>query len=277
MSDPPSRKYYVFKHDSKEHILIGDDGQACIANTGHTSIAPTGFTISKLNIASGTWSLNELRWRWAAPELQRPDEYGMSKVVATKPSDIYGMGMVVYEVSYCNPFVLLWYLISAQVLAREVPFGEYPDLVVLTEIQNGKRPRRPVNEASPGITDSIWMLLEQCWDWDPAYRPNSTHVLNTIRKIHQSGDAGVAIPGQFKLRMKDIVINLATKQKIKPYITLKYGSRVHTTPCATAVGENRYIWCGSFLVSALPPVSYTPVGMTTRAGQLLWIDNVVVK
>ena len=44
-------------------------------------------------------SLDELRWRWAAPELQRPDEYEMSKVVATKPSDIYGMGMVIYEVS----------------------------------------------------------------------------------------------------------------------------------------------------------------------------------
>ena len=124
--------------------------------------------------------------------------------------------------------------------------------MVLTEIQNGKRPRRPANGASLGITDSIWMLLGQCWDWDPDYRPKSTHVLNTIRKIHQSGDAGVAIPGQFKLKMEDIVINLATKQKIKPYITLQYGSRVHTTPCATAIGENRYIWWGHFLVLASP-------------------------
>ena len=168
----------------------------------------------------------------------------MSKVVATKPSDIYGMGMVIYEVCPWNSFVSLWYLTSAQVLAREVPFNEHADLGVLTEIQNGKRPRRPVNRASPGITDSIWMLLEQCWDWDPLYRPNSTHVLTVIREIHQSGDAGITIPEQFKLKMKDIVINPATKRKINPYITLQYGSHVHTTPCTTAVEGNRYVWCG---------------------------------
>ena len=198
------------------------------------------------------WSLNELRWRWAAPELQQPDEYDMSKVVATKPSDIYGMGMVIYEVSPWNLFVLLWCPISAQVLAREVPFSEYSDLAVLTEIQNGKRPRRPVNRASSGITDSIWMLLEQCWDWDPRCRPDSTHVLTVIREIYQSGDAGVAIPERFKLKMKDIVINLTTKRKIKPYITLRYGSHVHKTPCTTAVGGNKYVWCGPSSVSGSP-------------------------
>jgi hypothetical protein len=82
----------VFKCCLKEHVLIGEDGQARIANTGHTNIAPMGMTASKKLIASGTMSLDEFRWRWAAPELQRPDEYGMAKVVATKPSDVYGMG-----------------------------------------------------------------------------------------------------------------------------------------------------------------------------------------
>ncbi|KAF9650320.1 kinase-like protein, partial [Thelephora ganbajun] len=142
-----------------EHILIGDSGQACIANTGHSTIAPIGFAASKSNTASGTVSLDEFRWRWAAPELQRPDEYNMPKVVATKPSDIYGMGMVIFEV-----------------LAREAPFREYTNFEVLTEIQNGKRPRKPANAASLGITEAIWMLLEQCWDWRPRHRPDSAHV-----------------------------------------------------------------------------------------------------
>ena len=71
-----------------------------------------GFTVFKSYIASGTMSLDESRWRWAAPELQRPDEYDMTNVVATKPSDVYGMGMAIYEVSPRNPPALPWHLIS---------------------------------------------------------------------------------------------------------------------------------------------------------------------
>jgi len=94
----------LIKCCSKEHILVGDGGQACIANTGHTCVAPISLGAFKSNTASGTMSLGGLRWRWAAPELQRPDEYDMSKV-ATKPSDIYGMGMVVYEVRPRTPLI----------------------------------------------------------------------------------------------------------------------------------------------------------------------------
>ena len=82
----------------KEHILIGGDGQVCIANTGHSRIVSITFAFSKTLIESGSNALNEFKWRWAAPELQQPDVYGMQKVIVTKASDIYGMGMVVYEV-----------------------------------------------------------------------------------------------------------------------------------------------------------------------------------
>ena len=193
-------------------------------------------------------SLDEFRWRWAAPELQRPDEYDMVKVVATKPSDVYGMGMVIYEVSSYRPLVLFWNLISTQVLAREVPFCEYTDPVVLAEIQSGKRPRKPANAASLRITDSIWMLLEQCWDWEPKCRPDSHHLLSVLREACKSGDARTATPTRFKLKMNDVTISLTTKRNINPYITLQYGSRVYTTSRATAVGGNKYIWYGTSLV-----------------------------
>jgi len=199
-------------------------------------------------MASGTMSLEQLRWRWAAPELQRPDEYDMSKAVATKPSDIYGMGMVIYEVGPHNPFASILRLIPTQVLAREVPFRECTDFTVVTKIQNGNRPLKPANAASLRITDSIWMLLEQCWDWEPNYRPDSVHVLYVLREACQSGGARVAAPEQFQLKMKDVAINLTKKRKICPYITLKYGSRSHTTSRATAVGGGKYIWYGTYLV-----------------------------
>ena len=67
--------------------------------------------------------------------------------------------------------------------------------------------------------DSIWMLLEQCWDWEPLYRPNSTYVLAAILQIYRSGGAGVATPEEFKPKMKDIDIDLAMERKINPYTT----------------------------------------------------------
>lgn len=74
----------------------------------------------------------------AAPELRRPDEYDVTNVVATRPCDVYPMRVAVYEVSPRDPFVLLWQLISAQVLARDIPFREYTYSADLTEIRNGK-------------------------------------------------------------------------------------------------------------------------------------------
>ena len=82
-------------------------GQACIANTGHVGITPMYFATSKTYIASGMMSLDELRWKWAASELQRPDEYGITNVIATIHSDIHGIGMAIYEASPRNLFVLL--------------------------------------------------------------------------------------------------------------------------------------------------------------------------
>lgn len=37
--------------------------------------------------------------RYSAPEIQWPEDYGMDEVLITKESDVYGIGMVAYEVS----------------------------------------------------------------------------------------------------------------------------------------------------------------------------------
>ena len=122
--------------------------------------------------------------------------------------------------------------------------------MVLEEILSGKRPRRPANTTSPGITDPIWMLLEQCWDRETDCRPNSTHVLNVIRGACRSGDTKAVTPRQLKLKMKDIVTEWETKRSINPYVTLQYGPLVHTTSRATAAGGSKYVWCEPFSVPA---------------------------
>ena len=250
-------QHLSFKRILKEHILIGDSGQACIANTGHICIVSTGFAASKTLMASGV-SLDVFRWRWAAPELQRPDEYDMTEVVATKSSDIYGMGMVIYEASRRNLLVSLWYLISAQVLTRDIPFHGYTDSAVLAKVQSGEKPGKPTNALSLGITDSIWMLLEQCWDWEPACRPDSPHLLNVLRGACQSGYASTATPTQIKLQVKDVTVSLTKKRKINLCISLRYGTRVHTTSRATAVGEDKYVWYEISLTLS-PPTFHGPL------------------
>lgn len=255
---------------------MGDNGQACIANTGHANIAPISFATYKSGITLGTMSLDACRWRWAAPELQRPEEYDMSRVVVTKSSDIYGMGMVIYEVSPRNSFPSSSFS-TPQVLTHEPPFREYNDTAVLTEIQNGNRPSKPANAASLGITGSIWMLLEQCWDWEPSHRPESSHVLNVLREARQFGDAGAATPAGLKLKMKYAFISPSKKRKGKPYATFQYGPRPHTTSRAIAAGGNKYIWYESCLVSGSLLSNRLHTGMIMRVGQFIWINNVTVR
>ena len=197
--------------------------------------------------------LNESRWKWAAPELQEPGDYGTEKIFATMPSDIYGMGMVIYEVSPCDMFTLRLCLICIQVLTRNVPFHERLDFTLLEEIRKGKRLQKPENAVSLRITDTIWTLLEECWNWNPNLRPDSLHLLSALRQECRFGDAGTAISTGLKLQMKDVAIKLTKKRSIDPYITLHYGSQTYTTSRATSGEGNKYIWYGVSLVLLSPP------------------------
>ena len=130
---------------------------------------------------------------------------------------------------------------SAQVLTREVPFSGCTDVEVFAKVREGRRPRRSANTTSPGITSSVWMLLGQCWDWKPDFRPNSTHVLNIIRLSCRLGGIDSAISWEIKLKMKDIVTDWKTKRSIDPYVALQYGTLVHAKSRAAAAGRDIYI------------------------------------
>ena len=224
-------------------------------NTGHSEIVSTAFATSETSL--GSVAPDKTRCRWSAPELQQPGAYGMRKVIATKASDIYGMGMVIYEVRPWNRPVLPRCLTSTQVLTRKAPFSGYTNDKVLAEVQDGKRPPRPTSTTSPGITNPIWMLLEQCWDWKPDCRPNSTHVLNIIRANCRFGNTKAAIPRQLKVKMKSIITDQRPGGSInKPYVRILHGQRgerfVHETLHATAAEGNKYVWCEPSSVPATP-------------------------
>ena len=41
----------------------------------------------------------------------------------------------------------------------------------------GERPSRPTNWCTLGLSEYIWVLMEQCWDPDPNNRPRIADIL----------------------------------------------------------------------------------------------------
>ena len=93
---------------------------------------------------------------YVAPEVIAGREY-------TFASDIYSIGMLMWEISSCQP-----------------PFIEYEhnyDLAM--NIVNGMRPK-----ITPGIPSEYENLMKQCWDADPLKRPDIQLLWNKINNLH---------------------------------------------------------------------------------------------
>ena len=60
------------------------------------------------------------------------------------------------------------------------PFSEFATPVVISKIMDGERPARP--EAQE-LTDSMWDMVVQCWDQDPARRPTMTEVIGHLHEL----------------------------------------------------------------------------------------------
>lgn len=104
--------------------------------------------------------------RWMGPELIDPERFGFETGRRTKLSDSYALGMVIYETISGNP-----------------PFHKYLDVAVVLKVSNGDRPLRGV-----GFTDSLWELLERCWEADPGARPSVEDVLQCLEKVRNSSE-----------------------------------------------------------------------------------------
>jgi serine/threonine protein kinase len=98
-----------------------------------------------------------------SPELLYPEKFGLTEKRPTVKSDIYALGMVVYEV-----------------LSGRVPFAAYRDPEVVSKVLDGKRPERPRGDAGKPFTDDIWEVLECCWEQQPKDRPSVQCVLEVL-------------------------------------------------------------------------------------------------
>lgn len=60
-------------------------------------------------------------------------------------------------------------------------------------VVEGKRPPKPKNASDIGFSDSLWDLVEGCWDGKLEFRPNVTEVASQLAMAAAAWD-GVMAP-----------------------------------------------------------------------------------
>ncbi|KAJ6501178.1 kinase-like domain-containing protein, partial [Mycena vitilis] len=137
------------------NVLVTPSRRACVADFGLAAVSNTitmRLTHSTTHARGGTA-------RYQAPELfqgDSPNHYG---------SDVYAVACVFYEI-----------------LTGKVPFYELPnDMNVMFRVAEGKRPSRPLPGSGTQITDTLWELMQNCWDKDAESRPTSSQIVERLK------------------------------------------------------------------------------------------------
>lgn len=139
------------------NVLVDPYGNPCLSDI---SIARMSLPLDWTPV-HGTGSA-----RWLAPELIYPKEDGDDYPV-TPQTDVYSFGMTVLEILSGHP-----------------PFSHRRhDTNVICDIYHGRRPTRPPNSE---ITDSIWALIQNCWNQAPDQRVNINAVGFWLALLHQT-------------------------------------------------------------------------------------------
>ena len=162
---------------AQDNILIDEAGNARLADFGQVTILsdPGNGFFSSSNSPGGTI-------RWMSPEMITPEDFGSEKSRATKSSDCYALGMVVYEV-----------------IGGKVPFHEDTDIGAYLKVVRGERPRRGVE-----FTDNLWKVLEWCWVPRPGDHPSVEDVLwylETDSNLREGTCAGMKASAMFSLQV----------------------------------------------------------------------------
>jgi len=107
---------------------------------------------------------------------------------------------------------------------------------VLLKKREGEIPQRPPD--ADGIADPVWEFLERCWSRDPAKRPPTAQVYESLSKLRP-------LPGNLSLRVQGIKTSLKKSKQQRFSVRFKYGNKYHTTtPTSKVVAGDEYTWFG---------------------------------
>jgi hypothetical protein len=73
----------------------------------------------------------------------------------------------------------------------QFPFHEITgDFQVMFAVKRGKRPCRPTHNLSRtrGLNDTIWRIIETCWNQDPNKRYTASQVVESLRNLPDRRD-----------------------------------------------------------------------------------------
>jgi hypothetical protein len=72
------------------------------------------------------------------------------------------------------------FLTFRQVLTGQQPFSDIKPLELAYRISCGLRPEKPANAEAIGVSDSLWSLIQKCWDDEKTRRPQIQEVMATL-------------------------------------------------------------------------------------------------
>ena len=150
-----------------------------------TCLADFGFTTMVLdphNSMSSSFTLEGGTLAFMAPELLAPSRYGLKNSIPTKEGDIYAFGLVILQVgASCRRDLAVCFLLTiSQVLTGEQPFSGFKTTELASKISSGFRPVRPENAEAIGISESLWRLIQKCWDSERTQRPQIREVVKGV-------------------------------------------------------------------------------------------------
>ncbi len=98
---------------------------------------------------------------WSAPEIIRGDSYDFK-------ADVYSFAIILFEL-----------------ISREEPYNNMPGMEIAVKVATqGLRPKIPSY-----CPDNYRRLIEECWDPEPAMRPDFTEVLERLHTIKREHEA----------------------------------------------------------------------------------------
>ena len=80
----------------------------------------------------------------------------------------------------------MFVLTFSQVLTGERPFHGYKPQELVRDVPLGVRPEKPRNAKEIGISNSLWRLMQKCWDGKIEGRPQIRGVMEGVGNVAAS-------------------------------------------------------------------------------------------